>query len=491
MPLGTLVTRFGLRVLVAAEQRPRPPEVGWLHRWDGTSESRPDALHAGDLVVTTSSAVTTADDAAALVAAAVSAGAAAICVDAACPQDRVALVVTAAEPPGLPVLALPPGTEPRELAMAIAEQRVRIDAAKARRVAGGLVALTDALAMNGVPGVVVTLAAHIDGWATLVDKYGQVVTTVGAGRVHVDDAVAAATAGTRRRRHPGLQVFPVGRSDSPKARLVVAARPQLDDEARELALHAARLIDLGFFPSVGSHVWPLARRDAVDVLLTDHPVAPQIARRWALRGDSFVVSVLRSRSRAVLLEEAALSWITDLGLPPLVAADGSDVQVIVSADAVADWQGAVVAASDAGVPVRCGIGGERPLADLRLSHRQARQALEVAIADSRSVVRFADLETMRILLSGLGADAVSALGEPLRALADAGPGSDSYLTSLRVFLAENGNWGAASAQLRIHRHTLRHRIERVQELTGLDMTSAEDRFRAWVALRALDAAVED
>jgi purine catabolism regulator len=491
MPLGTLVARFGLRVLVPAEQRARSPEVGWLHRWEGPSGSRLDSPCAGDLVVVAAAAVGTADEAAELVTAAVDAVAAAICVDATSPHDCLALVTAAAAAAGMPVLALPPGTEPRELAMAIAEQRVRIDAAKARRVAGGLVDLTDALAMNGVPGVVVTLAAHIDGWATLVDKYGQVVTTVGAGRVHVDDAVSAATAGTRRRRHPGLQVVPVGRSDSPKARLVVAARPQLDDEARELALHAARLIDLGFFPPVGSHVWPLARRDAVDVLLTDHPIAERVASRWALRGDSFVVSVLRSRSRAVLLEEAALSWITDLGLPPLVAADGSDVQVIVSADAVGDWESAVVAASDDGVPVRCGIGGERRLPDLRLSHRQARQALEIAIADSRSVVRFSDLETMRVLLSGLGADAVSALAEPLRALADAGPGSDSYLTSLRVFLAENGNWGAASAQLRIHRHTLRHRIERVQELTGLDMTSAEDRFRAWVALRALDAAVED
>ncbi|MGX4694977.1 helix-turn-helix domain-containing protein [Streptomyces sp. JNUCC 63] len=58
------------------------------------------------------------------------------------------------------------------------------------------------------------------------------------------------------------------------------------------------------------------------------------------------------------------------------------------------------------------------------------------------------------------------------------------LRSLRVFLSENNNWEAASSELGIHRHTLRQRMARVEELTGLSVTTTEDRVIAWLALHA-------
>jgi purine catabolism regulator len=53
-----------------------------------------------------------------------------------------------------------------------------------------------------------------------------------------------------------------------------------------------------------------------------------------------------------------------------------------------------------------------------------------------------------------------------------------------VFLAENGGWEAASSQLGIHRHTLRSRIQKIEDLTGVSLASAEDRVRLWLAIRA-------
>ena len=38
----------------------------------------------------------------------------------------------------------------------------------------------------------------------------------------------------------------------------------------------------------------------------------------------------------------------------------------------------------------------------------------------------------------------------------------------------------------MHRHTLRYRMRKVEELTGRDLTSSFDRMEFWLALRARD-----
>jgi PucR family transcriptional regulator, purine catabolism regulatory protein len=56
--------------------------------------------------------------------------------------------------------------------------------------------------------------------------------------------------------------------------------------------------------------------------------------------------------------------------------------------------------------------------------------------------------------------------------------------SLEAFIEQNGQWEKAARQLYCHRHTLRYRIRRVEQLTGRDLTSARDRIEFWLALRA-------
>ena len=58
------------------------------------------------------------------------------------------------------------------------------------------------------------------------------------------------------------------------------------------------------------------------------------------------------------------------------------------------------------------------------------------------------------------------------------------LRSLEAFLEQNGHWERAARQLYCHRHTLRYRIRRVEELTGRDLSRARDRIEFWLALRA-------
>ena len=62
------------------------------------------------------------------------------------------------------------------------------------------------------------------------------------------------------------------------------------------------------------------------------------------------------------------------------------------------------------------------------------------------------------------------------------------LRGLTAFLEHNGHWGSAASALRVHRHTMRHRIDAIERLTGRRLDSAQDRHELWLALRARDAA---
>ena len=57
------------------------------------------------------------------------------------------------------------------------------------------------------------------------------------------------------------------------------------------------------------------------------------------------------------------------------------------------------------------------------------------------------------------------------------------MRSLEAFIEENGQWERAARRLYCHRHTLRYRIRRVEELTGRSLGSARDRIEFWLALR--------
>ena len=55
---------------------------------------------------------------------------------------------------------------------------------------------------------------------------------------------------------------------------------------------------------------------------------------------------------------------------------------------------------------------------------------------------------------------------------------------LETYIEQNGQWEKAARELFCHRHTLRYRIRRVEQLTGRDLSKAQDRIEFWLALRA-------
>ncbi|MEO6997846.1 MAG: PucR family transcriptional regulator [Terracoccus sp.] len=58
--------------------------------------------------------------------------------------------------------------------------------------------------------------------------------------------------------------------------------------------------------------------------------------------------------------------------------------------------------------------------------------------------------------------------------------------SLEVFLQHNGAWEPAARELGVHRHTLRARMERVEQLTGLGLDVADNRTVLALALATRD-----
>jgi purine catabolism regulator len=130
---------------------------------------------------------------------------------------------------------------------------------------------------------------------------------------------------------------------------------------------------------------------------------------------------------------------------------------------------------------------------LRLSFHEARCALEAARlrnGDAPEVASYRDLGSFQLLLALQDDDALSSycrgvLGPIEEAEGDYG---DELVRSLDVFIEHNGHWEKAANALYCHRHTLRYRIKRVEQLTGRDFSSARDRIEFWLALRGRELA---
>lgn len=110
-------------------------------------------------------------------------------------------------------------------------------------------------------------------------------------------------------------------------------------------------------------------------------------------------------------------------------------------------------------------------------------------ADDQSMVRGATAEDVAAELVGLeAADALRSVGpritEPARLLAEHdAKHQGQLLETLRVYFATVGNSAEASRRLHVHTNSLRHRLSRIEEITGL--STADRSGRLWLELAVL------
>jgi purine catabolism regulator len=130
---------------------------------------------------------------------------------------------------------------------------------------------------------------------------------------------------------------------------------------------------------------------------------------------------------------------------------------------------------------------------LRMAFHEARCALEAVRLRNGSapeVASYADLGAFQLLLSLQDDDALSSYCRSVLDPIEQGEGEygDELVRSLDVFIEHNGHWEKAANALYCHRHTLRYRIRRIEQLTGRDFSNARDRIEFWLALRGRELA---
>jgi sugar diacid utilization regulator len=129
-------------------------------------------------------------------------------------------------------------------------------------------------------------------------------------------------------------------------------------------------------------------------------------------------------------------------------------------------------------------------ADLHRAGKEALLAANVALADAAAnVLAFEDTGAYRLLLPVISEDPeelerfYSDTVEPLVAY------DEQYeiglVNTLETFLDCDANVAQSAQRLFTHRHTIRYRLERVRELTGLDVGSSDGRERLSLGLKAM------
>jgi DNA-binding PucR family transcriptional regulator len=136
-------------------------------------------------------------------------------------------------------------------------------------------------------------------------------------------------------------------------------------------------------------------------------------------------------------------------------------------------------------PLVIGVSAPAGLAATAVAFKQADQALSVARRRGTILVEHEDVAAGSVL-SLLADDAVRAFADGLlrKLYEHDAHGRGDLVASLRAWLSRHGQWDAAAADLGVHRHTLRYRMRRVEEILGRSLDDPDVRMELWLALKA-------
>ncbi|MCX4457178.1 PucR family transcriptional regulator [Streptomyces sp. NBC_01340] len=459
-------------------------------------------------------------------------------------------LVDAAEEEGLPLLEVPRRTPFLAISKAVS---AAIAADQYRAVTAGFAAqreLTKQALNDGPEGLLSALAGQVDGWAALYDASGAVVATAPewagrrAARLTPDverlrerPAPASSVVGGEDR----VELHTLGTGRRPRAALAVGTAAALGTAERYAVHSAIALLTLTTERSRSLHA--AEQRIGAAVLRMLLAGQPEHARTVA--GDLYG-ELLDAPFRLILAESASASASrahadgharvaaakpskAPVAVPDPTNGDplGGLAEIVESAAArsgesvlvVPDGERLVVLAVDGGAAVTaCGeyaaaldaariATREQPVGDedelvvglsapagpiaAAAAYKQAEQALSVARRRGRSLVEHEELAAGSVLPL-LADDAVRAFADGLlRALHEHdATGRGDLVASLRAWLSRHGQWDAAAADLGVHRHTLRYRMRRVEEILGRSLDDPDVRMELWLALKATAAAGE-
>ncbi|MEU3557775.1 PucR family transcriptional regulator [Streptomyces fragilis] len=454
-----------------------------------------------------------------------------------------ALVEAAAEH-GLPLLEVPRSTPFLAISKAVS---AAIAADQYRAVTAGFAAqreLTRRALSDGPEGLLAALAAQVDGWAALYDAAGAVVavapdwaerraarltpdvqrlrdrqspaTAVIAGQRDEEGAErsgAAAGGGTAHQERPRgggrgrdrsgaddtgedrVELHTLGSGRRPRSALAVGTAAPLGTAERYAVHSAIALLTLTTERSRSLH----EAEQRIGAAVLHMLLSGEAEHARTVAGDLYgglldaplrvVVAECRGEELAGALEAAA-AWA---GEPVLVVPEEEQGRLVVlAADggaalaACAEQAAALEGAAErGGSTAAIGVSAPAGPTSVASAYKQAVQALAVARRRGRVLVEHEHLAAGSVLPL-LADDAVRAFAEGrLRALRDHdATGRGDLVASLRAWLSRHGQWDAAAADLGVHRHTLRYRMRRVEEILGSSLDDPDVRMELWLALKA-------
>jgi PucR family transcriptional regulator, purine catabolism regulatory protein len=361
---------------------------------------------------------------------------------------------------------------------------------------------------NGVEGVARSLAAAVRGWALVVDLHGTALAATSRSAESRRSRVWNEIQGSRpdgarfsltlvdRGHHVWVQpVAPRGRVE---AFLAIGKREAATPTDRIVAGHAVSLIAIELAKSRA--IADAERRlqgDFFDELASGGMGEGDIARGLGRFGFA-----PHARVRVVSVEGADPAELADiagdvLSREPgayLVSPHARGIHVLQEAAGGLDLASLGDALrAKAGPSLLLGAGSVVAPGEVAKSAREAAYALRVCRLENRREAGFDDLGSYRLLLSMADPGALRAFADSLLGPLDAYDGANGgdLRSSLVAFLENNARWETAAAQLYVHRHTLRYRMRKVEELTGRDLASSFDRMEFWLALRGRQLLAED
>ena len=403
---------------------------------------------------------------------------------------------------GMPLLEVPLPTPFVAITQAVAARRAEQQNAAMRRAAGFQRQMTRAALEGGIAGLTVVVARELDAVVLVLDELEHPVAWAGetsdlrervaaelvalAARPARTSIAVVSDAGT-------LAVQRLGGLERPSGWLAVEMPGPLSAGDRLLLNQAVSLLTL-------QRERPRELVDArhrlgatvLELLLDDDVVAPSVVRHLGHFGFEpddhvrmLVVSAAKGRTSPVslvahALDAASVAHVetdTDDGVVVLVR----DGDVSAAADAVTSGLGRAGRHD-----VVVGVSGALPTERAAAGRAAAVHAAASARASHEQVGWYGTLTLESILADEVVRARVATLAaSPLAPLIDGDSKRERVLLeSLEVFLRHNGSWETASRALGVHRHTLRNRMARVEELTGARLDVAEDRVALLLGLLA-------
>jgi PucR family transcriptional regulator, purine catabolism regulatory protein len=362
-----------------------------------------------------------------------------------------------------------------------------------------LEALTDAVASGaGLPEVVRAAARALDASLVLVDRTSHVLAVAARSPVE-EQALLAAGDGVEsidlRLADEDVGVLRMRARSEPRTSLLGLITTLIASEVERIraperasAVAVATFLHDVFAGNLGDEA--VAQADELGLDLVGGVVAIVVR----VRPHAPVEDGWRSRVLAVIERGARAAAATSLA----TESDRSDprgIEVIglVPGDDVVGGRAsaAVLRELQATLPGHTfSIGVSRAVSDpseLRRAGLEAELAVNVSDgAPEQPILAFEDTGTYKLLLGQDPAELQRFYDDTVATLVAYDSQYETELVgTVEAFLDADGNVAATSQRLYTHRHTVRYRLDRVRELTGLDVGSSDGREKLSLGLKAM------